>query len=137
MAGLSPLLVRKIYIYDKSKKEAAKIQSGISTVTGSYVHETHYLKGNIQKGVVMKNRLFRKTVGAIFFVILLFFCSTGYAAENIDPDNDGSQYAYGENVGWLNGEPDGNGGPGVEVSDLELTGYIWGENIGWINLSPT
>lgn len=83
----------------------------------------------------MKNRLFRKTVGAIFSVILLLFCSTGYAAENIDPDNDGSQYAYGENVGWLNGEPDGDGGPGVEVSDFELTGYIWGENIGWVSLS--
>ncbi|MBW2664316.1 MAG: hypothetical protein JRD93_20655 [Deltaproteobacteria bacterium] len=85
----------------------------------------------------MKNRLFRKTVGAIFSVILLLFCSTGYAAENIDPDNDGSQYAYGENVGWLNAEPLSDGGPGVEVTDSTLTGYIWGENIGWINLSPT
>lgn len=101
------------------------------------MHYIHYDKGNIQKGVVMKNRLFRKTLGIIFSLILLLFCSAGYAAENIDPEDDGSQYAYGENVGWLNAEPSGDGGPGVEVRDLELTGYIWGENIGWINLSPT
>lgn len=60
-----------------------------------------------------------------------------YAAENIDPDNDGSQYAYGENVGWLNFEPGGDGGSGAEVVDTEVTGYAWAENIGWINLSPT
>ena len=58
-------------------------------------------------------------------------------AENIDPDNDNSQYAYGENVGWINLQPDGDSGPGVEVSDTQLTGYMWGENIGWINVSPT
>lgn len=55
-------------------------------------------------------------------------------AENIDPDNDGSQYAYGENVGWFNFEP--ALGPGVTVTDTEVTGYVWAENIGWINLSP-
>lgn len=60
----------------------------------------------------------------------------GYAAENIDPENDDSQLAYGENIGWLNAEPWGDGGPGVEVTNAELTGYIWSENIGWINLSP-
>ena len=56
-------------------------------------------------------------------------------AENIDPDNDASQYAYGENVGWVNFEP--NKGPGVHVSQTTLTGFAWAQNIGWINLSPT
>ncbi len=60
-----------------------------------------------------------------------------YAAENIDPDNDDSQYAYGENVGWLNFEPGGDGGSGAEVTDTAVIGYAWAENIGWINLSPT
>lgn len=83
----------------------------------------------------MKNRLFRKTLGVIFSVVLLLFCSAGYAAENIDPDDDGSQYAYGENVGWLNAEPSGDRGPGVEVINTALTGYMWGENIGWVSLS--
>ncbi|MBN2271613.1 MAG: hypothetical protein JXN61_13425 [Sedimentisphaerales bacterium] len=55
--------------------------------------------------------------------------------ENIDPYEDESQYAYGENVGWLNFEP--NEGPGVAVADSNVLGYVWGENIGWINLSPT
>lgn len=55
-------------------------------------------------------------------------------AENIDPNDDDSQYSYGENVGWLNFEP--SEGPGVTVSSTELTGYVWAENIGWINLSP-
>lgn len=57
-------------------------------------------------------------------------------AENIDPDNDDSQYAYGENVGWLNFEPGSNGGSGAEVTNSAVTGYVWAENIGWINLSP-
>jgi len=56
-------------------------------------------------------------------------------AENIDPNNNSSQYAWGENVGWLNAEPLGEGGPGVQVEELKLTGYIWAENIGWISLS--
>jgi hypothetical protein len=55
------------------------------------------------------------------------------SAENIDPYQDNSQYAWGENIGWLNFEP--SQGPGVEASDARLTGYVWAENIGWINLS--
>jgi hypothetical protein len=56
-------------------------------------------------------------------------------AENVDPDADGSQYAWAENVGWINAEPQGDGGSGVDVTDLALTGWMWGENIGWISLS--
>lgn len=57
------------------------------------------------------------------------------AAENIDPAGDDSQYAWGENVGWLNAEPSGDGGPGVEVGDFALSGWMWGENVGWVSLS--
>jgi hypothetical protein len=57
------------------------------------------------------------------------------AAETIDPTEDDSQYAYGENIGWLNAEPGGDGGNGIQVSDTELTGWMWGENVGWISLS--
>ena len=91
----------------------------------------------ISKGegvIIMKKRVFRQTLSAIFSVVLLLSCSTGYA-ENIDPNDDDSQYAWAENVGWLNFEPLGDGGPGVEVGDATLTGYIWGENVGWISLS--
>jgi hypothetical protein len=57
------------------------------------------------------------------------------AAENIDPANDGSQYAWSENVGWLNAEPNGDGQDGVQVDGSGLSGYMWGENIGWASLS--
>ncbi|MHC4476853.1 MAG: hypothetical protein ACYTEL_14495 [Planctomycetota bacterium] len=78
----------------------------------------------------------RKRLLQFASVVVIPLLSVGLGvAENIDPYNDGSQYAYGENVGWLNAEPLGDGGPGVEVDDSKLTGYVWGENIGWISLS--
>jgi hypothetical protein len=69
------------------------------------------------------------------FILMVSVGGMAVFGENIDPNDDGSQYAYGENVGWLNLEPGGDGGPGVEVGDCQLTGYAWGENIGWISLS--
>jgi hypothetical protein len=54
-------------------------------------------------------------------------------AENIDPSSD--KYAWGENVGWLNAEPGGDGMWGVQVTNTRLEGYMWGENIGWVNLN--
>jgi hypothetical protein len=71
----------------------------------------------------------------LLLAVLMLLCPTGTPAENIDPDDEDLQYCYGENVGWLNAEPLGNGGPGIEVTDSKLTGYIWGENIGWMSLS--
>jgi len=82
----------------------------------------------------MKAKFLNRTMMALLSGILILYSNVGYA-ENIDPHDDDTQYAYGENVGWLNGEPSGDGGPGVEVEDLKLTGYIWAENIGWISLS--
>jgi hypothetical protein len=44
------------------------------------------------------------------------------------------QYAWGENVGWINfGTPQGN----VHITDTGLTGYAWDSINGWINLAPT
>jgi len=81
----------------------------------------------------MSNRLLRSLVVACAFGAVVAIASA--LAENIDPNNTQAQYAWGENVGWINAEPQGNGGPGVTVSGLWLTGYMWGENIGWINLN--
>jgi len=75
----------------------------------------------------------RTPIISILQIILLSFAGLVFA-ENIDPNNDGSRYAYGENVGWLNFKP--NQGPGVTVSDNKLIGFVWAENIGWINLAP-
>jgi len=77
----------------------------------------------------------------VLVLCVVFWASVGLSGvidpvtENIDPYEDGSQYAYGENVGWVNFEP--NEGPGVTVADSNVAGYVWGQNIGWINLSPT
>ncbi|MBI9085453.1 MAG: DUF1566 domain-containing protein [Desulfobacterales bacterium] len=59
---------------------------------------------------------------------------TIFPEAGIDPDAEGDIYAWAENVGWINFDP--NTGPGVTVTDTAVTGFAWGENIGWINLSP-
>ena len=67
--------------------------------------------------------------------VLASLSGTAFATENIDPAGDDHQYAWGENIGWVNAEPSGQGGPGAEVLDFNLIGWMWGENVGWINLS--
>lgn len=79
--------------------------------------------------------MINKACRKILFMSLLFaiFIAQDGWCDNIDPNDDGSKYAYGENVGWLNfGTRDGD----VIVADTNLTGYVWAENIGWINLDP-
>jgi len=81
----------------------------------------------------------RKNTIGLILVVVITFGSTYILGENIDPDEDGSQYSWGENVGWLNFEPNVPDDPcdyGVTVSSTELVGYVWAENIGWINLFP-
>jgi hypothetical protein len=62
-------------------------------------------------------------------------CEANDDAENIDPNNDGSQFAWAEHTGWLNAEPGGDGGPGVIVENDGLRGYLWSETTGWVSLS--
>lgn len=61
------------------------------------------------------------------------------SADNIDQNNSGARYAWGENIGWLTARPSGEayaaGGTGAQVTETDVTGYLWGENIGWVNLS--
>lgn len=72
----------------------------------------------------------------VFAAALLALVAVAFA-ENIDPYGDGSQYAYGENIGWVNFEPNQVGpNVGAQISSEKLTGFVWAENIGWINLSP-
>ena len=78
----------------------------------------------------------KNPAGLVSAAILVLSFTSAYA-ENIDPDEDDSQYAYGENVGWINFEPNvTEPNVGATVSSDKLTGFIWAENIGWINLSP-
>lgn len=66
-------------------------------------------------------------------VTVMLVISAVAMAENIDPMNDDSRYAWGENVGWINFAPIYG-----EVTIDEygwIEGWAWGENIGWIHLS--
>ena len=82
----------------------------------------------------------RKTAQKVPSRLVLLIISiplTGGAvfAENIDPASDGSKFAWAENLGWINAQPSGPGGPGVQVSDSGLSGWAWSESAGWISLS--
>jgi hypothetical protein len=69
--------------------------------------------------------------------VILVLMLNPLLAENIDPYDTDSQYAYGENVGWVNFEPNlADPDAGATVTSVKLSGFIWGENIGWINLDP-
>jgi hypothetical protein len=78
----------------------------------------------------MRDKLFL----TIFILGFMFWSGNTALAENIDPADDGHQYSWGENAGWLNFEPVSHSV--VSVGDNNITGYVWSENIGWINLSP-
>src|ERR1700677_2224582 len=43
-----------------------------------------------------------------------------------------NRYAYGANIGWLNGVADTNNG--AVMGDYVCSGYIYSANVGWINL---
>ena len=78
----------------------------------------------------------KKSLQILSIPMVLALLTNAAGAENIDPDEDGSQYAYGENVGWVNFEPNvPDPCAGATVSNTILTGYVWAENIGWISLS--
>ena len=65
----------------------------------------------------MKHKKLRLTLLSLFLGLLIII--TPFAsAENIDPNDDDSQYAYGENTGWLNFKPQVQGDPGVHVCRL-------------------
>ena len=70
---------------------------------------------------------------SLTLTIILF--SFHVLAEDADPANDGSQYAYAANLGWLNAEPLGDGGPGMSLGDDAAHGWLWSANTGWISLN--
>lgn len=73
------------------------------------------------------------------FRLILVLCAACLAgpllAEDVDPDNDGSQFAWSGNTGWINAEPGGDSGPGMALDDEEASGWFWAANTGWVSLS--
>ncbi len=55
--------------------------------------------------------------------------STGFAASTINSTN---RYAYGANLGWLDGHGDTN--YGAVIGEYVCSGYLYSANVGWINL---
>src|SRR5262245_11423667 len=85
------------------------------------------------RGVLLAIRL--PLTVRLFVAVPLLLVGAGALAENMNPGSDDSKYAWSENLGWINAQPGGPGGPGVDVSDLRLTGWMWSENAGWVSLS--
>ena len=83
----------------------------------------------------MRNKIRGPALLVAVIALAAGLLATGALAENIDPGNDGSQFAWAENVGWINAEPANCTDCGVEVSGTELTGWMWGENIGWVSMN--
>ncbi len=84
-----------------------------------------------------ENTVCRTTIvlGLMLSLSIVLWGSHALATDNIDPTDNGAQFAWGENTGWLNAEPSGDGGPGVFVENDGLSGYLWSENTGWVSLS--
>lgn len=80
--------------------------------------------------------MMKTRVSCIVAMVILTAGSMTWA-ENVNPGNDNSKYGYSENAGWINAQPLGPGGPGMQVGDLAVTGWLWSENAGWISLSCT
>ena len=90
-------------------------------------------------GVDMRNAPDLGSFDSIFLLLVaavaLIMKAPCVWTETIDPANSGEQFAWSENISWLNAEPLGNGGPGVAVIVDHLEGWLWSENIGWVSLS--
>jgi len=75
-----------------------------------------------------------RTSAVVAIVMAMASAVTGLRAENMDPAG-GNVYVWSENGGWLNVQPGGPGGWGMQVNDFDVSGWLWGENTGWVSLS--
>jgi hypothetical protein len=69
----------------------------------------------------------------IFASLWLLVSSSTLLAENVDPDSLDFHWSWSETAGWMNAEPNGNGGQGLHATDTRITGWLWSANIGWIS----
>ena len=52
---------------------------------------------------------YKQALRLVLAIAILTSVAVSAHAENIDPDNDNSQYAWGENVGWIKMGADAGG----------------------------
>ena len=91
----------------------------------------------------------QKSTNSIIRSKVLFYCISFLCGLFILPQlllasttqgivTSGSQYAWGENIGWVNFAPSLSGQyTGLTITDSSITGYAWSSALGWINFSPT
>jgi hypothetical protein len=68
-------------------------------------------------------------IAAGIFSLLALRLTPGSAATTIDAAN---HYAYGANIGWVEGRGDVTSG--AVMGEYVCSGYLYGANVGWINL---
>jgi hypothetical protein len=68
-----------------------------------------------------------KTVAAMIWLVMP--AVSGLAATTIDSTN---HFAYGANIGWLEGRGDMN--QGAVIGEYVCSGFIYSANVGWISL---
>lgn len=80
----------------------------------------------------------KRAIGFFLFVYFFLNIISVSASETNGTIVSGSQYAWGENMGWINFAPETNSEySGLHISDTAITGYAWSAVLGWINFSPT
>lgn len=80
----------------------------------------------------------RRLATAVIAIVALGCWPSG--AATIDPFDEGAQFAWSENAGWVNFEPTTmdilqSSSFGATVFTDHVRGWAWSENAGWVNLS--
>src|SRR5947209_3964348 len=70
-----------------------------------------------------------KTFIKITAFLMAIFCAQIRAATTI---NNVNSFAYGANIGWINGYADNTNG--AVIGEYVCSGCIYSANVGWINL---
>jgi len=52
-------------------------------------------------------KMVSQSLGIVSLLSIVGVAGPALATDNIDPDDTGAQFAWGENTGWLNAEPGG------------------------------
>ncbi len=74
-----------------------------------------------------------KRVLLFLIALVTAVCALPAQASPTSGTVQGSAYAWGENVGWINLSPSGGG---LFVTDNAMHGYAWSKQYGWINFNP-
>src|SRR6266852_7500645 len=63
---------------------------------------------------------------------LLFLAAITWSAQAASTIDNLNRFAYGANIGWMDGRADGANG--VVIGEFVCSGFIYAANVGWINL---